>query len=169
MDDANTTEGGVFQKPRGTIATVYFDGAFECDHGSWAWVAFNAAHEQIGYAYGHLSPRVDMTANVCEYHALLQALTYLKEQTIVTRIVMRSDSRLVINQMTGEFACRSPKLVPLNFEARKLCMSLDVKFEWIAKERNAIADAYTIAAFPIDIQAKINMEGRSYERHQSRR
>ena len=57
--------------------------------------------------------------NVAEYVALLEALQHAITVKAKTLHVY-SDSEVVVKQMTGEYACRSPRLHSLNWTCRKL-------------------------------------------------
>src|SRR6266481_463449 len=77
--------------------------------------------------------------NVAEYVALLEALQcalHLK----ATALHVYSDSELVVKQMTGVYACRSPRLYSLNWTCRKLARSLNFRIAHIPRERNQEAN-----------------------------
>ena len=77
--------------------------------------------------------------NVAEYVALLEALRYALELKATTLHVY-SDSELVVKQMTGEYACRSPRLYSLNWTCRKLARSLKFRIAHIPREQNQEAN-----------------------------
>jgi ribonuclease HI len=52
-----------------------------------------------------------------------------------------SDSQVVVRQMTGEYACRSPRLYSLHWICRKLARSLDFSIRHIPREHNGEANA----------------------------
>jgi ribonuclease HI len=78
--------------------------------------------------------------NVAEYVALLEAL-----QCAVNRrarsLHVYSDSDVVVRQMLGEYACRSPRLYSLNWVCRKLAQSLKFSIGRIPREDNAEANS----------------------------
>lgn len=77
--------------------------------------------------------------NVAEYVALLEALQcalHLK----ATALHVYSDSELVVKQMTGVYACHSPRLYSLNWTCRKLARSLNFRIAHIPRERNQEAN-----------------------------
>ncbi len=77
--------------------------------------------------------------NVAEYVALLEALQHaLKLKAKVLRVF--SDSQVVVRQMTGEYACRSPRLYSLNWTCRKLARSFDFAIFHINRESNSEAN-----------------------------
>ncbi len=77
--------------------------------------------------------------NVAEYVALLEAL-----QSAVARkaraLHVYSDSQVVVRQMTGEYACRSPRLYSLHWTCRKLARSLRFSIAHIPREHNREAN-----------------------------
>ena len=77
--------------------------------------------------------------NVAEYVALLEALQHaLALNAKVLRVF--SDSQVVVRQMTGEYACRSPRLYSLHWTCRKLARSLDFSISHIDREDNSEAN-----------------------------
>jgi len=80
------------------------------------------------------------TNNVAEYNGLLAALRWALEHGISTFHV-RSDSELLVKQMTGEYRVKNPGLQPLFEEARALVRQIGrVKFEHVRRELNREAD-----------------------------
>ena len=77
--------------------------------------------------------------NVAEYAALLEALRWALEMK-ATALHVYSDSELVVKQMTGEYACRSPRLYSLNWTCRKLARGLKFRIAHIPRERNQEAN-----------------------------
>jgi len=83
--------------------------------------------------------------NVAEYVALLEALQYavrLRAQSLH----VYSDSEVVVRQMTGVYACRSPRLYSLNWICRKLARSLKFSISHVPREDNAEANSLANAA-----------------------
>ncbi len=78
--------------------------------------------------------------NVAEYVALLEALQHAVAAKARTLHVF-SDSQVVVKQMTGEYACRSPRLHSLNWICRKLARAVEFSIEYIPRERNRQANA----------------------------
>jgi ribonuclease HI len=77
--------------------------------------------------------------NVAEYVALLEALQHALSLNAKTLRVF-SDSQVVVRQMTGEYACRSPRLYSLHWTCRKLARSLDFSISHIDREENLEAN-----------------------------
>jgi len=77
--------------------------------------------------------------NVAEYVALLEALQCaLARKARSLRVY--SDSDVVVRQMCGEYACRSPRLYSLNWICRKLAQGLEFSIARIPREYNAEAN-----------------------------
>ena len=83
--------------------------------------------------------------NVAEYLALLEALQCaLKLRARALHVY--SDSQVVVRQMTGQYACRSPRLYSLHWTCRKLIRSLDFSISHVPREDNAEANALASSA-----------------------
>jgi ribonuclease HI len=69
----------------------------------------------------------DRTNNEAEYYALLKAL----------ELIVRSDSKLVVNQVNGEWRVEDEKLIDLSEKARDLIKNIgSVRLEWVPREEN---------------------------------
>jgi len=77
--------------------------------------------------------------NVAEYVALLEALQRAVALNAKGLRVF-SDSEVVVRQMTGEYACHSPRLYSLNWVCRKLARSLKFSIAFISREQNREAN-----------------------------
>jgi ribonuclease HI len=91
------------------------------------------------------------TNNVAEYKAVIAALARAK-QLGASRVRVRADSKLVIEQMKGTWKVRQPHLVPLHQEAKRLARLFErVSWEHVRREYNKHADA--LANRAMDVQA----------------
>jgi len=92
-------------------------------------------------------PIGDRTNNEAEYHALLKALAFIAdkwaEKTIgripgsIGEILIRSDSKLVVNQVSGEWQVEDPKLIELSTKARDSIRKLgSIRLVWVPREEN---------------------------------
>ena len=80
------------------------------------------------------------TNNVAEYLAAIAGLRRARELG-ATRVLLRSDSKLLIEQLSGRFRVKNPTLVRLHTEARRLASGFEeVRFEHVPRERNRHAD-----------------------------
>lgn len=87
------------------------------------------------------------TNNYAEYTALVEALSYLSK-IYKGSVLVRGDSQLVIYQMNGIYAVRSPRVYPLYKKAMELRSSFSsVEFQWIPREMNKEADELSKAAY----------------------
>lgn len=81
------------------------------------------------------------TNNVAEYSGLIAGLRAAAELG-ATRVDVRMDSKLVVEQMSGRWQIKHPGLRPLAAEAATLVSGFTtVTFDWIPRERNKLADA----------------------------
>ena len=78
--------------------------------------------------------------NVAEYLALLEALQHALAMSARALHVF-SDSEIVVKQMRGEYACRSPRLYSLNWICRKLARSLEFSISHVRREQNREANS----------------------------
>lgn len=90
---------------------------------------------EVGVYVGHA------TNNVAEYNGMLAGLQKAFELDSGARVHVRMDSKLVVEQMSGRWKIKHPDMAVLASEARALIGSRHVTFEWIPREKNALADA----------------------------
>jgi ribonuclease HI len=80
------------------------------------------------------------TNNVAEYRACLEGLRLAAENG-AGRVLVRSDSRLLVEQLSGRFRVKNPSLIRLHEEVRRLASGFDeVAFEHVPREENKDAD-----------------------------
>jgi probable phosphoglycerate mutase len=80
------------------------------------------------------------TNNVAEYRGLLGALEWAAREGL-SRLLVRSDSLLLVQQMRGVYKVKHPGLQPLFSEAQRLARSIgSVEFEHVRRESNSEAD-----------------------------
>jgi ribonuclease H / adenosylcobalamin/alpha-ribazole phosphatase len=80
------------------------------------------------------------TNNVAEYRAAIEGLSRAGELG-ATDVVLRSDSRLLIEQLSGRFRVKHPTLQRLNQEARGLFGKFrTLQLEHVPRELNTEAD-----------------------------
>jgi ribonuclease HI len=101
-------------------------------------VIYDEADEVIGEvsrAIGHT------TNNIAEYEAVIAGLELAKELG-VTDIEIRADSKLVVNQLNGEWKIKSDKLRSLAVNARRLMNAFpNARITHVRREQNSGADA----------------------------
>jgi ribonuclease HI len=86
------------------------------------------------------------TNNVAEYSGLIAGLE--AAQALGARVVeVRLDSKLVVEQMAGRWRIKHPQLRDLASQAAALVRGFDeVRWEWIPRAENTVADALANAA-----------------------
>jgi len=132
-----------------STVTVYTDGLCEPTnpggYACWAWVAFQDGHE-IATDSGCLGRGPNMTNNIAEYHAVLQALRWLQAQD-VHQATIYTDSLLVVQQATSQWQVKSAHLYPLATQAMALLAATYTTIRWVPREANERADALTRVAY----------------------
>jgi probable phosphoglycerate mutase len=99
------------------------------------------------------------TCNEAEYRGLIAGLEAALELG-ATKVAVRMDSRLVVEQMSGKWQVRSDSLLPLFEHAAELAQALDhITFTWVPRIQNKAADTLANAA----------MDEARYEKTQSRK
>ena len=80
------------------------------------------------------------TNNVAEYRAAIAGLERARDLG-VTEILLRSDSRLLIEQLAGRFRVKNPTLQRLHHEARQLLTGFrSARLKHVPREQNKEAD-----------------------------
>ncbi len=82
----------------------------------------------------------ETTNNVAEYTAVIEGLELAAELGART-VELRSDSLLLINQLTGRYRVKAPHLQPLHRRARSVAAGFErISFEHVPREENVEAD-----------------------------
>ena len=89
-----------------------------------------------------------MTNNVAEYTALIRAVEKIVQLGLARQeILVRSDSRLIVNQMNGNWEVKAPLILPLYKKAKMTTTTMNIKFNWVPREQNTEADALCRTAY----------------------
>ena len=118
--------------------TINIDGAARGNPGpaAYAYIIVRDGHPQIEQA-GCLG---SATNNVAEYTALVNALQRAAELG-GKRVLIRSDSELLVKQMNGEYRVKNEQLRELYEEARQLVKHFDtVMLRHVPRGQNSDAD-----------------------------
>jgi ribonuclease HI len=92
------------------------------------------------------------TNNEAEYHAVIDGLKAALEWK-PDRLEICLDSKLVVEQLKGNYRVKEPRLQPLHREAKELLAQFsDVSIDHVERERNKGADA--LANMAIDEHVK---------------
>lgn len=81
------------------------------------------------------------TNNVAEYQGLIAGLTAVREINPEAFVQVRMDSKLVVEQMSGNWKVKHENIKPLVMKARSIISTEQVKYIWIPREENHRADA----------------------------
>ena len=80
--------------------------------------------------------------NVAEYRGLIEALRLLRSWQAAEPVLVKMDSKLVVEQMSGNWKVKHPDMRELVKTAHGIIQDgLDVAFEWVPRDDNALADA----------------------------
>ena len=133
---------------------VYFDGLCQpINPGGISCYAFvvksdgGTIYSDYGIAVEPFSK--DSTNNVAEYTALVKALEWLLENNLSsTKVEIKSDSQLVVNQLTGDYKVKSKRIMSLYKQVLLLKSKFeDIQIKWVPREKNREADSLTNKAY----------------------
>ncbi|MFE9842689.1 bifunctional RNase H/acid phosphatase [Streptomyces goshikiensis] len=80
------------------------------------------------------------TNNVAEYKGLIAGLKAARELAPDAQVLVRMDSKLVVEQMSGRWKIKHPDMKPLAAEAATVLPRSQVTYQWIPREQNKHAD-----------------------------
>jgi ribonuclease HI len=91
----------------------------------------------------------DSTNNVAEYMALVKALQWLLENNLgSSKVEVKSDSKLIVNQLTGDYKVKARRIVSLYKQVLLLKSKFqDIQIKWVPREKNREADTLTNKAY----------------------
>lgn len=125
---------------------VYFDGSCEPVNpgGNMTWafiVTADGLPPLTGSGFIEAAP--ENTNNVAEWLSLFYAISTIAESRLLSRarLVIRGDSKLVINQLTGDWRCNAPRLAKARDQVLALLRCRQWSAEWVPREQNERADA----------------------------
>lgn len=133
---------------------VYFDGLCQpINPGGISCYAFlvksggRTIYSDYGIAVEPFSQ--DSTNNVAEYTALVKALQWLLEKNLgSTKVEIKSDSQLIVNQLTGDYKVKSKRIMSLYKQVLLLKRKFqDIEIKWVPREENREADRLTNKAY----------------------
>jgi ribonuclease HI len=136
------------------LIEVYFDGLCQpINPGGISCYAFivksdeRIIHSEYGIAAKPFSE--ESTNNVAEYTALAKALQWLLANNFNSnKIEIKSDSQLVVNQLTGDYKVKARRILPLFKQVLFLKTKFqDIQIKWIPRDKNREADMLTNKAY----------------------
>ena len=121
------------------MITAYFDGGARSNPGPAGYGVYIV--DDAGTVLAELSGSLgNTTNNIAEYNGLIAALQWAVDHD-VTKLAIKGDSQLNIEQMRGNYKVKHEGLKPLYLKARMLVMQIgDVSFEHVRREHNKDAD-----------------------------
>ena len=127
---------------------VYVDGLAEPSNpgvGTYGFVVYDGKKK---VAEGSGLAGLLVTSNYSEYTALAEAFKKLIELGIEGDVVVKSDSKLLVGQMSQGWKVKGGMYIDKLKEARDLLKEFgSVAFEWIPREQNSEADLLTRIAY----------------------
>jgi ribonuclease HI len=121
------------------MITAFIDGGARGNPGPAGYGVYivDADEAPVAQLHGALGTA---TNNVAEYNGLLAALRWAAEHGH-SRVHIKADSLLLVEQMNGNYRVKNAGLLPLYREARHLMARVgQVTFEHIPREKNKEAD-----------------------------
>lgn len=107
------------------------------------FVVYNGVNNQWVFS-GKKYLGLNVSNNQAEYRGLIHGLIYVRDTYSCNKLIIRGDSEIVIKQLRGIYAVRSPNISNLYEKARNIYQDLErksvVEFQHIDRSRNTIAD-----------------------------
>lgn len=137
--------------------TLNFDGGIWPNPGGNPKYGYSIADCQ-GNVYEDSGQIMDLseesrTNNVAEWYGLIHGLYVilrLASESPINTLLIRGDSKLIINQISGKWGCRKAHLAALHDMAQNIIRQIqanNVVFEWVPRDKNKRADALTRVSF----------------------
>lgn len=135
----------------GRAFIIYADGGSRGNPGPAAYGAVlmegNKVLAELGQPIGVASN------NVAEYNGLLAGLRAANDLDKSATIEVRMDSKLVVEQMSGNWQIKHPEMRRLAYEARELHPPTLITYKWIPREENTHADSLVNKALDGDVRS----------------
>ena len=129
--------------PPKTTYEAYIDGASKGNPGP-ASIGVVLQHHDTRWEF---SEQIGVTTNnAAEYTALIRALEEAKKKGAL-RLNIKSDSELLVKQMTGEYGIKNEKLRELANQVKVLAKTIKFSIKYIPREENERADYLSNKAF----------------------
>lgn len=118
---------------------LYADGGSRGNPGE---AAFGAVISEGGKVVVELSERIGVaTNNVAEYSGLIAGLRAINRLDPKAKVLVRMDSKLIVEQMSGNWKIKNPEMRKMAIQARDAHSPELIKYEWIPRELNTDADS----------------------------
>lgn len=135
---------------------INFDGACDPQNpggiGVWAWVAKRDG-KVIAQKFGVEAEDPANTNSRFEYMAIIRAISWIWNANLKEEEVeFFGDSQLVIRQLSGVYAVKSPNIIPLHAQAKRGLKGLrEYALTWVMREENEEADALTKEGYRLHV------------------
>lgn len=134
--------------------TLYADGGSRGNPGpaGAGAVAFDTLGKRVIEVADYLGVA---TNNIAEYEAVLRGLTKLRDEFLPehlqkARVTVKMDSKLVIEQLKGNYKVKHPNLVPRYLEVKNIIARSFPNIEYIHVRRELNKDADALANLAMD-------------------
>ena len=118
--------------------TAFTDGASRGNPGPAGCGAFLIAPDGQEHGFSLFLDRV--TNNVAEYQGCILALEKLVELG-AKKVVLKADSQLMVNQLSGTYRVKTEHLFPLFNKAKALAKNFEsISYVYVPREQNKEAD-----------------------------
>ncbi|MEY4451609.1 MAG: hypothetical protein RLZZ380_730 [Actinomycetota bacterium] len=107
------------------------------------------------------------TNNVAEYKAVIAGLNEAFRHNPKAKVLVRMDSKLVVEQMSGNWKIKHPDMQLLGIEVQKLVSGKDVTWVWIPREQNSRADALANEAMDTETDSIRHLDAREVQSSRS--
>ena|SRR2546422_1382852 len=124
---------------------------------TYGYVVLNGHKKAIARRFGIIGEGPLMSNNVAEYAGLCRCLRFLlKRDANLEDIEIKSDSKLVVNQMKGIWKVHGGLYTEKHLEAKRLSQRFkNLSFTWIPRELNEEADALSRKAYESAFRSRI--------------
>lgn len=127
---------------------VYIDGLAQPRNPGLGTYAFVIYEDDVKVAEDGGLAGDPVTNNFAEYCALVMALKRLSELGKTGPVTVRSDSKLLVGQMSQGWKVKGGGYLEKLKEARELVKEMEsVAFEWVPREQNQEADLLSRVAY----------------------
>jgi ribonuclease HI len=122
---------------------------------TFGWVA-KQGDKEIHSHNAFVRSGAGATNNLAEYSAVISALEWLLGSRYNDRhLIIKTDSQLVVRQINGIYAVRSPAIMPLYQKAIRLVKCFkSLNLEWCPREQNEEADELSRKAYERVLKAQ---------------
>jgi broad specificity phosphatase PhoE/ribonuclease HI len=119
---------------------LFADGASRGNPGPAAYGA--VVYDVSGNLVAELGENLGIrTNNYAEYQGVIAGLRHIEAHWPGAEVLVKMDSKLVVEQLSGRWQIKHPELRELASEAIRIMRGLSVQLQWIPREQNTAADA----------------------------